>query len=110
MSSTASPVKIPFDYGLFFCAVKNLLGEPVRQTDLTDKNGYYDWYWEFPKDRVKKTEVTSNMHDIAKWINYFDVHFPGSRCDVARWDESPNPKLLYLRITILHTRAREKTE
>lgn len=102
-------LKIPFDYGLFFCAVTNLLGEPVRKTDLMNRKSFCDWYWEIPKDKTKKKEFNSVLPDIVKWMKYFDIDFPESRCDIAKWETSPKPNITYLRITIVYNRPKVET-
>lgn len=100
MNEIHGQAKVPFNSSLFFNAVERMLGEPVKHTDLFDKKSYQDYFWEVPKGRESKKKFFDEIPKIGEWLKLFNIEFPGSRCDVAKWDDSPKPNTLYFRITI----------
>ena len=92
--------KAPFNYGLFSSAVIGLLGEAARES-CDFGGGHHDWCWEI-KGRPKRKEMGAHFQEIQDWMKCFDLLWPGSRCDIARWEHSPDPEKLYLRITVRH--------
>lgn len=92
--------KAPFHAGLFFGAVRSLIGEPDRKQNH-GFDGYYDYLWELSNTQ-REDEISAVFDDIRSMMKCFDLQFPESRCDVAKWEETPKPDCEYLRITIHH--------
>ena len=101
------PGKAPFHYGLFFNAVKYLLGEPVHKQN-SGFDGYYDYFWEF-HDKESRKKINDAFNGIRDMMKCFNLQFPESRCDIAKWDIAPDADREYLRITIQHEVKKKET-
>jgi len=93
------PAKIPFDFSLFFGAVKNLLGEETKKENRI-QSGHYDYIWEVTEENSRRIQECAGH--IQRWMKYFDITFPESRCDIAVWNDSLCDGKQCLRITIHH--------
>lgn len=89
--------KIPFDPELFFGAAESLLGKPVKKIT---RETYYDYFWKTPDDKQAQKDFFTNVERIKKWIKLFEIEFPESRCDVAKWAECPDQSVPYFRVTV----------
>ena len=108
MNISITPGKAPFHYGLFFCAVRYLIGEPIRKTNLGGE-GYYDYWWEV-NAKFKKGSIDKSIDPattVMGWMKCFNLKWPESRCDIAKWEEAPDSDKVYFRITVEHDVPKE---
>ncbi len=99
MNVVIKPGQAPFHYGLFFGAVRQFLGEPTHKTDMGG-SGYYDYYWEMTPEFKQILRHEQIRASIGEWMKCFDLQWPESRCDIAKWPNSPDQNKEYFRITI----------
>lgn len=78
MNITIVPGKAPFHAGLFFSAVRHLLGEPDHKSDM-GFNGANIWSYEL-KDKERTKKITDAFPVILEWMKCFDLKYPESYC------------------------------
>ena len=95
------PGKAPFHAGLFFSAVRHLLGEPDRKMDA-GFDGVYIWGYDLnTKDRER--QITDAYPGIVGFMKCFDLLYPESICEIAKWgDQGKKPECDSLHIRIQH--------
>ncbi len=95
MNITITPGKAPFHAGLFFSAVRHLLGEPDHKADM-GFDGANIWSYEL-KDKGRAKKIADAYPAILEWMKCFDLKYPESYCQIAKWGETsgrPEPEVL----------------
>jgi|GEM_PF-1781346 len=72
--------KIPFNFGLFFHALKGLVGREPDRKVLQGFDGYYQFIYE-AQNNQERTTLLEAKNVVTGWLDLFDITFSGSRCE-----------------------------
>ena len=72
-------LKIPFNFGLFFHALKGLVGREPDRKVLRGYDGYYEFIYEAQNDQ-ERISFLEAKNVVAGWLDLFDITL-GSRCE-----------------------------
>ncbi len=74
---------VPFNYGLFFNAMCNLIGREPDTVHRYGHDGIYIFRYE-PKDDKEKLKLSESEVTLQEWLSIFELKLFKSRCEFGK--------------------------